>query len=45
MCAAKAAIDLRLTDVIEEPLVCPLKRDKELPKATKVCIAKASRKP
>jgi len=44
-CAAKAAIDLRLTDVTEEPLVCPPERDKELPEAAKVCVAKASGKP
>jgi MULE transposase domain len=33
-CAAKAAVDLGLTEITEEPLVCLLDYDKEMPKAT-----------
>jgi hypothetical protein len=44
-CAAKAAVDLRLTNVTKELLVCPPERDKELLEAAKVCVANASRKP
>jgi hypothetical protein len=39
-CAAKAALDLRLTKIEEEPLVCLLNEDEELPKATKVVVSK-----
>jgi hypothetical protein len=38
--AAKAAVDLGLTDIINEPLVCPADRDEELPKAAKVVVHK-----
>jgi len=38
--AAKAAINLSLTEIIKEPLVCLADQDKELPKATKVIVYK-----
>jgi MULE transposase domain len=37
-CAAKAAVDLGLTKIIDEPLVCPLERDEELPEAASVVV-------
>ena len=36
--AAKAAVDLGLTDIIEEPLVCPLDQDEEFPEAAEVIV-------
>jgi hypothetical protein len=36
--AAKVAVDLGLTKITKEPLVCPEDEDKELPKATKVVV-------
>jgi len=44
-CAAKAAVDLGLTDITEEALVCPLERDEELLEAAEVVVNEASRKP
>jgi hypothetical protein len=44
-CAAKAAVDLNLTDITEEALVCPLERDEELLEAAKVVVNKAFGKP
>jgi hypothetical protein len=44
-CIAKAVVDLGLTNIREEPFVCPLERDKELLEVAKVIVAKASRKP
>jgi hypothetical protein len=44
-CAAKAAVDLGLTDITEEALVCPLERDEELPEAAEVVVNEASGKP
>jgi len=38
---AKAAINLGLTNIVNEALVCPKERDKELPKVAKVIISKA----
>ena len=35
---AKAAVDLSLTEIFEEPLVCPLDQDEELPKAEEVVV-------
>ena len=43
-CVAKATIDLSLTNITEEALVCPLERNKELLEVAKVIINKASRK-
>jgi hypothetical protein len=40
-CAAKAALDLRLTKITDKPLVCPPNEDKELPKAAKVVVKEA----
>jgi hypothetical protein len=40
-CVAKVAVDLGLTKIIDEPLVCPLERDEELPKAASVVVHKA----
>jgi len=39
--AAKAAVDLGLTTVTKEALVCPLDRDEELSEAAKAVIAEA----
>lgn len=36
--ATKATIDLGLTDIIEEPLICPLDQDEELPQAAEVMV-------
>jgi hypothetical protein len=36
--AAKAAVDLSLTEIIEEPLVCLLDQDEEMPKAAEVVV-------
>jgi hypothetical protein len=44
-CAAKAALDLSLTKIANEPLVCPLERDKELLEAVEVIVYKTSNKP
>jgi len=44
-CAAKAAVNLSLTEIINEALVCPPERDKEMLEAVKVIISKDSRKP
>jgi hypothetical protein len=41
--AAKAAVDLRLTTVTEEALVCPLDHDKELSEAAEVVVYEAYR--
>jgi hypothetical protein len=38
VCAAKAAVDLSLTKIVDEALVCPLLRDKELLKAIEVIV-------
>jgi len=38
---AKAALDLRLTKIINKPFVCSLNKTKEMPKATKVVVSKA----
>jgi hypothetical protein len=35
----KAALDLRLTNIIDESLVCPLVRDPEIPEAAEVIIS------
>jgi hypothetical protein len=43
--AAKAAIDLGLTDIFEEPLVCPADRDEELPEAAEVIVAEEVGRP
>jgi hypothetical protein len=40
-CAAKAAVDLGLTEIIDEALICPPERDKELPEAAEVIVYKA----
>jgi hypothetical protein len=40
-CAAKAAVDLSLTEITEEPLVYPLSQDEELPEAAQVIVYKA----
>jgi len=37
--AAKAAVDLGITTVTEEPLICPPDHDEELPEAAKVTIS------
>jgi hypothetical protein len=37
-CAAKAAVDLGLTEITEEPLVYPLDQDKEMPEAAQVVV-------
>jgi hypothetical protein len=44
-CAAKAALDLGLTKIKEEPLVCLPNEDEELPKAAKVVVSKAAGMP
>jgi hypothetical protein len=44
-CAAKAAVDLSLTEITEEALVCPPERDKELPEAAKVVVHETLGKP
>jgi hypothetical protein len=36
--AAKATVDLGLTDITEEPLVCPLDQDEEFPEAAEVIV-------
>lgn len=38
--AAKAAVDLGLAEIIEEPLICLADQDKELPKAAEVIVYK-----
>ena len=38
--AAKAVINLSLTEIIKEPFVCLADQDKELSKATKVIVYK-----
>ena len=43
--AAKAAVDLRLTTITEEALVCPPDRDEELPEAANVVVAEDNRSP
>jgi hypothetical protein len=40
-CAAKAAADLGLTEIIDEPLVCPHERDGELPEAAAVIVGES----
>jgi hypothetical protein len=40
-CVAKVAVDLGLTKITEEPLVCLLDRDEEMLKAAKVVVHKA----
>lgn len=40
----RAAVDLGLTDIFEEPLVCLLGKDKELPGAVEVIVAKEVRR-
>jgi len=42
---AKAAIDLSLTKIIEEPLFCLLNRDEEMLEAIKVVVYKVLGKP
>jgi MULE transposase domain len=37
-CAAKAALDLSLTEIIEEPLVCPPEQDEEILEAAQVVV-------
>jgi hypothetical protein len=44
-CAAKAAVDLGLTEITEEPLVCPPDRDEEMPEAAEVVVHEALGKP
>jgi hypothetical protein len=44
-CAAKAAVDLSLTEITEEALVCSSEKDEELPEAVEVIVYKALRKP
>ena len=44
-CAAKAAVDLGLTDITEEALVCPPERDEELPEAAEVVVHDALGRP
>jgi hypothetical protein len=39
-CAAKAALDLGLTKIIDELLVCLLDKDEELPEAVEVVVYK-----
>jgi hypothetical protein len=43
--AAKAALDLGLTNIFKEPLVCLLDRDKELLEAVEVLVAKEVGRP
>jgi hypothetical protein len=38
-------VDLGLTNITEEALVCPPDRDEELPEAAKIVVNEASRKP
>jgi TorA maturation chaperone TorD len=40
-CAAKAAVDLRLTEIINKALICPQEKDKKLPEAAEVIVYKA----
>jgi hypothetical protein len=40
-CAAKAAVDLGLTVITDEALVCPPERDEEVPKAVEVVVHEA----
>ena len=44
-CVAKAALDLGLTNIKDEPLVCPPERDPEIPEAAEVIIYKDSGRP
>jgi hypothetical protein len=44
-CAAKAAIDLGLTEVFNEALVCPNERDEELLEAAEVIVGEAQGAP
>ena len=44
-CAAKAAVDLGLTEITEEALVCPPEQNKEVPEAIEVVVYKALGKP
>jgi hypothetical protein len=41
--AAKAALDFSLTEIVDEPLVCPEDRDEELPEAAEVVGEEAGR--
>jgi hypothetical protein len=43
--AAKAIVDLRLTAITNEPLVCLLKQDEEILEAAEVVVAEASGRP
>jgi MULE transposase-like protein len=36
--AAKAAVDLGLTEIIDKPLICPADKDEELPEAAEVVV-------
>jgi hypothetical protein len=44
-CAAKAAVDLGLTEIIDEPLACSLERDRELPEAAEVVVGESQGAP
>jgi hypothetical protein len=43
--AAKAAVNLGLTEIIDKALVYPVDRDEEIPEAAEVIVNKAGRRP
>jgi hypothetical protein len=44
-CAAKAAVDLSPTKIIDKALVCPSERDEEIPETAEVIVYKDAEKP
>jgi hypothetical protein len=44
-CVAKATIDLGLTNIVNEALVCPEERDEELPEVAEVIVSEAQGAP